>query len=101
MSGTAHETAAGEFGSEIIIAASAMGLPRIQRQIVGTATFQVAAGTPRKEGDWSMMPLNIRTNPGDFSTIVVEVGFSETLRKLRSDARLWFSSQTMTSKLSF
>ena len=87
----AHETAAGEFGSEIITAASAMGLPRIQRRIVGAATFQAAAGTPRKEGDWSMMPRNLRTKPGDFPTIVVEVGFSETLRKLRSDARLWFS----------
>ena len=87
----AHETAAATFGSEIDFTARTMGLPPIERRLTGAATFWAAAGTPRKEGDWSMMPVNVRPNRGDFPTIVVEVGFSESLRKLRNDARLWFS----------
>jgi hypothetical protein len=38
-----------------------------------------------------MVNANVRPNPDDFPTIVIEVGFSETLRKLRNNARLWFS----------
>jgi len=87
----AHENAAAQFGDEISFTARAMGLPLIERKLFGAATFQAAAGTPRKQGDWSMMPRNFRPNPGDFPTIVIEVGFSETLQKLRNDARLWFS----------
>ena len=87
----AHETAAAAFGDVITVTTWAMGLPLIERQPFGAATFKAAAGTPRKEGDWSMMPVNVRPNRGDFPTIVIEVGFSESLRKLRNDARLWFS----------
>jgi hypothetical protein len=87
----AHETAAAHFADEISFNARSMGLPSIERQLFGTATFRAAAGTPRKQGDWSMKPVNVRANRGDFPTIVIEVGFSETLRKLHNDARLWFS----------
>jgi hypothetical protein len=87
----AHKTAAAEFGCIIIGATLTMGIPPIERRLTGAATFQAAVGTPKKEGDWSMMPVNVRPNRGDFPTIVVEVGFSESLRKLRHDARLWFS----------
>jgi hypothetical protein len=86
----AHENAAAAFGFEISFTARTMGLP-VERYLTGAATFKAAAGTPRKEGDWSMVPENVRPNLGDFPTIVIEVGFSETLRKLRNDARLWFS----------
>jgi hypothetical protein len=67
-----------------------MGLPPIERRPTGAATFWAAAGTPRKEGDRSMKPVSVRPNRGDFRRIV-EIGFSESLRKLRNDARLWFS----------
>jgi hypothetical protein len=79
----AHETVAGEFGVHVIVTATSMGLPPIERQLVGGATFKAAAGTPRKEGDWSMTPVNVRPNKSNFPTIVVEVGFSETLSKLQ------------------
>jgi len=87
----AHEIAAAQFGDEISFNAMSMGLPLAERLLVGIATFRAVAGTPRKQPDWSMKPRNVRANPGDFPTIVIEVGFSETLRRLRNDARLWFS----------
>ena len=87
-----HETAAAAFGDEISFTARTMGLPAIERQLTGAGKCQAPGGTPSKEADWSMVPANVRpSSSDDFPTIVIEVGFSETLRKLRSDARLWFS----------
>src|SRR5437667_3232397 len=47
----AHETAATEFGLQILFTAELMGLPRRERQGFGAATFRAAAGTPSKEAD--------------------------------------------------
>jgi hypothetical protein len=86
----AHYSTVAEFGFRAAYVARNVGIPPIERQLVGAATFRAAAGTPRKEPDWSMKPVNIRPT-GHFPTMVIEVGFSESLRKLRNDARLWFS----------
>ena len=86
-----HETAAATFGSEIDFTARTMGLPQIERQLLGAGKCTAPGGTPSKEPDWSMVNANVRPSPDDFPTIVIEVGFSETLQKLRNDARLWFS----------
>jgi len=88
----AHENAAGNFANEITIAAAAMGVPRIEREPTGAGRCQAPGGSPAKEPDWSMTNANVRgLTPDDFPTIVIEVGYSESLRKLRNDARLWFS----------
>jgi hypothetical protein len=89
-----HETAAATFGSEINFTARTMGLPQIERQLLGAGQCRAPGGTPSKEPDWSMVPANVRPSPDDFPTIVIEVGFSETLQKLRNDARLWFSTSS-------
>jgi len=87
----AHETAAGVFIREITVVAALMGVPLIESQPLGAGKCTAPGGSPSKEPDWSMINANIRPNPDDFPAIVIEVGFSESLRKLRNDARLWFS----------
>jgi len=86
-----HETAAATFGSDIALTASIMGLPGIERQLLGAGKCWAPGGSPSKEPDWSMVNANVRPNPDYFPTIVIEVGFSETLQKLQNNARLWFS----------
>jgi hypothetical protein len=95
----AHETAAAQFGAEIDFAARIMGLPREEHQLIGAGTNSAQGGSPKKEPDWSMVNTNIRPNPADFPSIVVEVGFSETLPKLREDAELWFSMSNNTVQI--
>lgn len=87
-----HETAAAEFGRLISGTAEyLMGLPRIECQLLGAGKNKAPGGSPKKEPDWSMVNANIRPNPDDFPSIVIEAGFSESLQKLRNNARLWFS----------
>jgi hypothetical protein len=87
----AHETAAAHFGFRIPFTAELMGLPQIECQLPGAGKNTAPGGSPSKEPDWSMVNANVRPNPDDFPSIVIEVGFSESLQKLRNDARLWFS----------
>jgi len=88
----AHETAAAEFAYVINGATFTMGLPPIERQLTGAGKCRAPGGSPSKEPDWSMTNANVRgLTPDDFPTIVIEVGYSESLQKLRNDARLWFS----------
>ena len=87
----AHEAASQEFGTSITDAVAVMGLSPLERRVLGAGRFHVPLGAPRKEPDWSMKTRIVRPNPDDFPTIVVEAGFSESLAKLRNDARLWFS----------
>jgi hypothetical protein len=88
----AHETAAGAFARLITGTAEfGMGLPLIECQPLGAGRNTAPGGSPSKEPDWSMVNANIRPNPDDFPSIIIEVGFSESPQKLRNDARLWFS----------
>jgi len=94
-----HESAATEFGFRVANLAEAMGIPPIERRLVGTATFWAAAGTPRKQPDWSMKPASIRPT-GQFPTIVIEVGFSESLRNCATTPGCGFRYRTTTFKSS-
>jgi hypothetical protein len=89
----AHEAATGEFSAIIIeaVGPGLMGLNRHERSVLNSTTFRAPSGTPRKEPDWAMKTRIVRPNSEDFPTIVVETGFSESLARLRNDARLWFS----------
>jgi len=95
----AHEAASQEFGALVIAAVTLMGLNQLERRVLGATKFHAPSGAPRKEPDWSMKTKIVRPNPQDFPTIVLEVGFSETLAKLRCDARLWFSISSNTIQI--
>ncbi len=88
----AHDQAAASFGGYVDHTARNMGVANIERRVVGTATYHAVlpARTVSKQPDWGMKPQNLRPH-GRFPTIVLEVGFSETLTQLRKDARLWFA----------
>jgi hypothetical protein len=81
-----HERSHRNFSKELVISAAGMGLKR-EFDELGATTFK----TPRmsKEGDSAFKPLSIRPRKGDWPTIVLESGWSESLTRLRRDARLW------------
>ena len=81
-----HEMAHRYFGQELTIGAAAMGLRREFRDL-GATKFQVRRAS--KEGDTAFKPLSMRPREADWPTIVIEAGWSESLRKLRLDAGFW------------
>ena len=81
-----HEAAHRNFGNGLVIEAAGMGL-RWEFFDVGATKFQVRRAS--KEGDSAFKPLSLRTPKTDWPTIVIEAGWSESLRKLRLDAGFW------------
>ena len=81
-----HESSHRKFGSRLDVRAADMGLAD-EFSCVGATTFK----TPRwsKEGDSCWKPMSIRPRKEDWPTIVLESGWSESLTKLRQDARDW------------
>lgn len=59
---------------------------------VGTATYKPTAGRD-KQGDQAFLPpsrIPSRLPSGAWATFVIETGVSESLNRLRTDARRWF-----------
>src|SRR5256714_969832 len=81
-----HEAVHGNFGKELSIMAAGMGLKR-EFFYLGATKFQVRRAS--KEGDSAFKPRSIRLHEADWPTIVIEAGWSESLRKLRLDAGFW------------
>jgi hypothetical protein len=81
-----HETAHGFFRDRLVVRVAGMGL---QREFVPTGATKFVLGGVSKEGDSSYKPKSIRPRRADFPTIVFESGWSESLTRLRQDARLW------------
>jgi hypothetical protein len=81
-----HERSHRKFSQKLTIRAAQMGLEDEFDDIGGTK-FK----TPRvsKEGDSAFKPLSIRPRDADWPTIVLESGWSESLKRLRQDARIW------------
>ena len=84
-----HEIAHRSFGHELVIREVGMGLER-ELVNIGATTFK----TPRvsKEGDTAFKPRSIRARKADWPTIVIESGWSESLTRLRQDARGWLEN---------
>jgi hypothetical protein len=57
---------------------------------LGATTFKTSRVS--KEGDSAFKPLSIRPREGDWPTIVLESGWSESLTRLRRDAHIWFEN---------
>ena len=81
-----HEAAHRKFGTKLSIRAAGMGLED-EFYDLGATKFQVRRAS--KEGDSAFKPLSIRPRKADCPTIVIEAGWSESLRKLRMDAHFW------------
>ncbi|WEW55913.1 hypothetical protein PRK78_001348 [Emydomyces testavorans] len=87
---TSHEVVSRSFGDEFVARAMGMQIPRQERVPLGSATFRGTSTS--KEADGAFKPATLRPHEQDWPTLVLEVGASESLRKLRNDARWWLSN---------
>jgi hypothetical protein len=81
-----YEVADGHFGQILTIGAVGLGLENDFLDLRATK-FQVRRAS--KEGDTTFKPLSMRPREADWPTIVIEAGWSDSLRKLRLDACFW------------
>ena len=84
-----HEAAHGTFSDQLVIETALMGL-RWELFRLNATTYK----TPRmsKEGDSAFKPGSMRPLETDWPTIIIESGWSESLTKLREDARRWLEN---------
>jgi len=77
-----------------------MGLRRAWKWI-GKATRRAGGhpGGDSGEGDSAGGPKPGRGGPNDWPTLVIEAGYSETLRQLQTDMRWWFSASNHDAKI--
>ncbi|KAI0834759.1 hypothetical protein F5Y06DRAFT_300390 [Hypoxylon sp. FL0890] len=68
---------------------------------MGTATFRAQGhpGGDAGEGDSTGGPEDQRGDEGDWPTLVIEAGDSETLEELRNDMRWWFNASNHQVKI--
>jgi hypothetical protein len=81
-----HEAAHGNFRDGLVVRVAGMGL---RREFFNTGAAKFVGGGVSKEGDSGYKPKSIRPRSADRPTIVFESGWSESLTKLRQDARIW------------
>lgn len=88
--GKPHGTAAGNFQAELILAARSANLARL----FSCPLIARVEGTSRsKEPDGSWIPVNPPPRRGKtWPTIILEVGVSESKKKLRNDAAWWLAN---------
>jgi len=88
-----HEGLHRGLDEDLFIDAVSMGLRR-EFFGIGSTTFmdRDANGNiiSEGEGDSCRKPTSMRTNRDHYPTLVIEVGWSQTLEKLREKARWWF-----------
>jgi hypothetical protein len=84
-----QETAHRHLGRVIRRRVDAMGITDDEWSDIGGQTFRFP--TVKKEADSAYTNPSIRRNETDWPTLVVECGVSESLSRLRIDARSWFA----------
>jgi len=97
MPGVKHQVLHLSLGAKITKALDCMGFTEEDWVPVGTATYR--GRTVSKEGDSCYCPLGTRPNADDWPTLVIEAGVSESLTKLRADAKWWLTNSTGDVKI--
>ena len=89
MPGREHETAGVEFCYEL--RGKIAGIPmHTSRSIVGLGAVRLnVPGERSKEGDQAIAPATRAAQSNPWPSVVVEVGYSETLNQLHIDAEWW------------
>jgi hypothetical protein len=87
---TAHEVVSTNFVIKIALQAARIGVPDEDCISLGAATFR--GNSISKEADGGFKPATLRPHKLDWPTLVLEVGVSESLPRLRNDARWWLSN---------
>ena len=83
-----HEFSHAEFGLMIIQKMIMMGMP--WHELCPVAATRFKGPSSSKEGDTSFKPAS-RVRETDLPTIMIEAGLSESLARLKVDAKLWLS----------
>src|SRR5262249_33369750 len=83
-----HEAAHLKFSSKVVAKLLQMG---IDDEIYPLGGTKFPGRRSSREGDSSFKPLSFRPNEADWPTIVFEAGLSESLRRLRVDAKWWLT----------
>ena len=68
-----------------------------QLSLQGSTTYDDISSS--KEGDSSYRPKSARPNKDDWPTLVVEAGYSQSLRDLRLKANRWLSNSANSVKI--
>ena len=90
MPSAKHEAAHLQLARSMDIRVIKMGMSEYDLYSLGGTRFY--GRNSSKEGDSAYKPLPSRRNEIDWPTIVFESGLSESLRRLRSDARWWLKN---------
>ena len=86
-----HEAVTRTFSYDFMDQIRPMGLTELgDLKDMGATSYR--GTSTKKEPDSCWRPLAARPNRLDWPTLVFEVGVSETLRKLRTDARWWLAN---------
>lgn len=90
MPGLTHEVASTFFQEDLASKRSAMGISKMALTQCGMTTFHGPISS--KEADLCYIPEPPRTpKNGDWPTLVIEFGVSESLPRLRADASWWLT----------
>jgi len=85
-----HEVVSGIFGDLFVVQAAGMGVPVQERIRLGSTTFRGTSTS--KEADEAFKPRTLRPHRLDWPTLILEVGVSQSLPRLRNAARWWLSN---------
>jgi hypothetical protein len=91
--GATHESLIDAFNLKVNSDLQNMGIHWTQRRWVGTTTYRPA--NKGKQGDQGFTPPSRQVAQGQtrgWPTLVIEVGVSESISKLRSDAKFWLNN---------
>ena len=89
MAGVPHELASSLFVEMFKDKVVSGGLPRNSFHDIGAARFGVSGGRSR-EVDRALCPRT-RNGETDWPSLAIEVGVSESLSRLRTDAHFWLA----------
>lgn len=68
-------------------------------EIVGMGSTRFEGHSTSKEADAAMKPITSQRLAMDWPTLVFESGFSESLRRLRTDAKWWLTNSSSQVKI--
>ncbi|GFF30573.1 hypothetical protein IFM51744_01179 [Aspergillus udagawae] len=99
--GAAHESLVNDFTMKVASDLQNMGIHWTERRWIGATRYR-PANNNGKEGDQAFTPPSRQVTQGQtrgWPTLVVEVGVSESMPKLRSDAKFWFNNSNGQTRI--
>jgi hypothetical protein len=99
--GAAHEPLINDFTAKVASDLPNMGIYWTERRWIGATTYK-PANNKGKGADQAFTPPSRQVTQGQtrgWPTLVVEVGVSESMAKLRSDAKFWFNNSNGQTRI--